>query len=89
MQQITVILKLRMVFLIAYQGNSKKVTIPKTVTSIGANAFQGNDTINSVIIPDTVTDIDEFSFAYCTKLTDIKISKKLVYIGAFAFCGLP
>ncbi len=58
--------------------NVESYTIPETisyndttytVTAIGAGAFAGNTTIKNLIIPSTVTSIEENAFQGCSKLT--------------------
>ena len=41
-----------------------EITIPSTVTTINANAFQGCTGITSVVIPTSVTTIDSYAFYY-------------------------
>ncbi len=45
----------------------------KQITGIGNRAFENNQTMTSVVIPDTVTDIGTGAFSGCTGLTSIKI----------------
>ncbi|MDE7348196.1 MAG: leucine-rich repeat domain-containing protein, partial [Clostridia bacterium] len=40
-----------------------------TVTAIGAGAFAGNTAIKTLIIPSSVTSIEENAFQGCSKLT--------------------
>ena len=62
-------------------ASSVNVVIPNTingysVTSIGAYAFSGKD-ISSVIIPDTVISLGNYSFYNCSKLKTVTLSKNL------------
>lgn len=50
----------------------KKVTIPKTVTKIGAFAFEGSK-ITTITVPKSVKTIDKFAFYGCDKLKTVKI----------------
>ena len=57
-------------------SSQTKVVIPstydkKTVTSIGANAFDNNANLTSVVIPKTVTRISEYAFNKCYNLTSV------------------
>lgn len=56
------------------------------VTVIGSHAFE-EATITGVTIPDSVTSLGEYSFAYCNSLSDVKLSKNLAYINDFAFAS--
>ena len=57
------------------------------VTTIGERAFM-NDGINRVTIPDSITRIENYAFAY-SKLISIEIPQSVTYIGyaAFAYCS--
>ncbi len=54
------------------------------VNSIGPSAFSG-DHIESVSIPETVTQIEEQAFSFCVDLTSITIPNGVTYIGFYAF----
>ncbi|WP_455716663.1 leucine-rich repeat domain-containing protein [Anaerosporobacter sp.] len=75
--------------LIAYKGNDEEVTIPTTVTSIGGSAFTGNEEIKSVIMTDSVTNIDGMAFWNCSNLVDIQIPCTVKSIGSGAFQLTP
>ena len=68
-----------------YNGWQKIVTIPDTVTSIGANAFKNNTTMISVTIPDSVTSIGASAFYGCTSLVGVIIPDSVESIGNSAF----
>jgi hypothetical protein len=59
------------------------VTIPSSVTSIGAGAFKGNQ-LRSVKIPDSVTSIGNNAFEG-NQLTSVKIPDSVTSIGYVAF----
>jgi DNA-binding beta-propeller fold protein YncE len=68
------------------------VTIPRGATSIGAKAFGSNGVdqsefsqLTSVIIPDTVTSIDDYAFSGDQGLTSITIPNSVIHIGIRAF----
>ena len=76
-----------------YVGTDTDVIIPstidgKTVTVIGQLAFNGNDTITSVIMPDSITMIGTGSFSGCDLLSTVVLSNSLEQIDyeAFASC---
>ncbi|MDE6832626.1 MAG: leucine-rich repeat protein [Ruminococcus sp.] len=60
------------------------------VTSIGFLAFADNRKLKSIVIPDSITNIDNSAFWACTEMTSLTLSKNLTYIpaDAFAHCGL-
>ena len=74
--------------LIAYHGNATEVIIPggKGITSIGRDAFRGNDKITKVSIPTGVTTIQARAFEYCSALKTVSIPNSMKTMGAYAFC---
>ena len=67
-----------------------KANIPHTikgvaVKSIGANAFNNQQHLESVTIPDGVTSIGERAFCSSGVLTSVKIPDSVTSIGAYAF----
>ncbi|MBO7219295.1 MAG: leucine-rich repeat protein, partial [Clostridia bacterium] len=96
--------------LVAYNGTEDMVTIPSevsidiggdgvsdrdvTITTIGAGAFSGNDTIMLISLPETVSTIESSTnsaggaFSGCTALYSVlSINLALEYIGDYAFYG--
>lgn len=59
------------------------------VTSIGDNAFNYCENLESVTIPDSVTSIGDWAFYSCAKLTSINIPDSVTSIGvsAFRYCS--
>ena len=77
-----------------YTGAGGVVIIPASiggvpVTSIGAAAFStnylGNQSIRSVTIPNSVTSIGNYAFAFCSGLTSVTIGSGVTSIGDSAF----
>ncbi|GAA0077073.1 hypothetical protein UT300005_14510 [Clostridium sp. CTA-5] len=66
----------------------KGITIPDGVTSIGKSAFY-NCELSSLIIPESVINIEEEAFDGCRGLKELTLSKGLKNIGnsAFNFCS--
>ena len=72
-----------------YTGENTDVQLPsvlggKPVVAIGANAFNGNETITSVTMPDSVTVIGDYAFAY-SSVTSITLSEGLTSLGENVF----
>jgi hypothetical protein len=63
------------------------VSLPATVTTIGATAFLGCVNLVSIDIPDTVTDIGWRAFEGCAALTSVTLPSGLTSIGGYAFFG--
>lgn len=62
-----------------------KITIPASVTEIGASAFSGCIQLSSITIPPNVTKIGNSAFAFCEKIDDIQIPVSMTEIGGGAF----
>lgn len=72
-----------------YAGEEANVVVPETidgyvVSTIG-RAFSHIDTIKSIVLPDTVTVIEEDAFSSCRALKEINIPEGVKSIGAHAF----
>ena len=67
--------------------NTSIIPTDGSVTSIRAGAFAGFKYLTNVIIPDGVTDIEDFTFFCCSGLTSITISNSVTCIGDSAFAG--
>jgi len=63
------------------------ITLPDTITSIGANAFANNTKLESVNIPDAVTTIGSAAFTGCASLKSITIPDGVTEIGDYTFNG--
>ncbi len=76
-----------------YVGTSSNVVVPATheglpVAGIGDSAFRGKS-ISTIILPDSITFIEDKAFYSCTVLTNISFGNSLVSIGtqAFMYCA--
>ena len=61
-----------------YLGNAKDVIVPSGVKTIAALCFQ-NKNIKSVVLPETVTKIDDYAFSQCKKLSSIEMPAGIVF----------
>ena len=73
-----------------YTGRDTVVNIPSElggapVCTIGAESFLGCERITAVMIPESVTSIEEYAFEYCTSLETIEIPEGVTLIGCGAF----
>ncbi len=77
-------------------SDQKQVTVPETVkignenvpvVSIADNAFAGDKTMETVTLPDTITEISDNAFKGCTSLKKVDIPKDTEEIGDNAFSG--
>ena len=67
----------RTVSVVAYAGTASDVVIPEavngyTVVQIGQGAFEGNENLVSIDLPDTITVIGKRAFAGCKKLSSMR-----------------
>ena len=73
-----------------YTGNDPDVVIPDkiegwTVLRIENSAFLNCETIESIVLPDSITTIGESAFAGCTSLQKVDISESVKEISESAF----
>ncbi len=73
-----------------YKGTDAQVTIPETlkgyvVNEIANSAFNNNDVITDIVIPDTVTLVDVGAFAYCSNLVSVQLPAGLSKISENTF----
>ena len=80
---------------VGYQGDEANVRIPDTyggriITIVGDKLFSGHAEIESVSIPDTVTDMGEFVFDGCVNLRRIDLPADLECLWGYTFvrCGI-
>lgn len=71
-------------------GLSGDIVVPDTykkkpVTNIADNAFAHNDSITSIVLPDTLTTIGASAFEECANLTSIEIPSSVTQLGEKAF----
>ena len=61
------------------------VTIPDTVTQIGASAFSGCEQLQSITLHDGITLIENSAFQYCSKLLSVTLPARLEKIESWTF----
>ena len=79
------------VTILSYIGKEKSVTVPAEinglpVTEIGESAF-ADSSVTSVVLPDTVTEIEWFAFSGCYALKSVTAGASVTEIGYGAFDG--
>ncbi len=62
-----------------------EIDLPSSLTSIGAHAFSGCRSLETVNIPETVRSIGESAFRGCSHLSPVTLPSRLTSIGASAF----
>ncbi len=65
--------------------NTATVTIPNTVTAIGADAFNGCTALKEVTIPASVLTIGDGAFSGCTSLDSVLFESSATNLGTNAF----
>lgn len=68
-----------------YDSCLENITIPDSVTSIGAKAFEDCASLESIEFPDSVTSIGPKAFEDCDSLEIVKIPDTITSIGSQAF----
>ena len=73
-----------------YNGGASALAIPSEidgyeVREIGSRAFEKNERIRSVVIPDSVHKIGSYAFSGCIRLSNVILSKNLETLGTHAF----
>ena len=75
----------------SYQGEDEVVEIPpfleKPVKRIGKKAFMNNKWLQKIVLPDTITEIYEWAFAYCAMLEEVEFPGKAIAISKGIFLG--
>lgn len=63
------------------------VYIPSTIRHIGRAAFFNNSSLRSIVIPDGVKNIADYTFYRCVALISVEIPDSITHIGRAAFFG--
>ncbi len=72
--------------LISYLGNNDNVTLPEAINGNTYEIYKMR-CVKNVIIPSSLTSIDDYSFCDCTSLLSITIPDSITSIEAYAFHG--
>jgi hypothetical protein len=72
--------------LIDYNGDAAKVTVPDGVKVV-SSAFRGNTTVTEVVLPDSVTVVNDRAFSSCEALEKVTLGKGVTALGEAAFLG--
>ncbi len=83
------------IVLAEYKGTSSNVEIPRTaaslnngiVKSIGESAFENNTRLRSVVIPNSITKLDNYVFYGCSGLKSVTIPGSVTSMGDSVFYG--
>lgn len=70
-----------------YSNGYGTIEFATDVTEIEERAFYENETLSSIVIPNSVANIGESAFDQCISLKKVTMSNGLVSIGDEAFCG--
>ena len=75
-----------------YNGNASVVVVPEkihgvTIEKIGRMAFNDNNSVKKIILPDTVTEIESHGISSCDSLEEIELGKGLKQLDSFAIAN--
>ncbi len=78
--------------IVGYVGTETEISVPTkisglSVVSIGASAFEGNETVQIIDLHSDITSVGEKAFKDCTALKEVEDTKSLDTIGVSAFEG--
>lgn len=68
-----------------YEDNGGVLVFDDVVTTIGSQAFEGCETLKSVVVGDVVTTIEDGAFSGCSSLNSVYIGKGVVNMGWCVF----
>ena len=76
--------------ILTYKGTSPVVQIPEAyqgvaVTKIERQAFQENETVKEVILPEGILEIGDYAFWKCINLKKVNLPSTLTTMGIYAF----
>ena len=65
----------------------KSITLPASLVSIGARAFQNCQKLEAIRLPDSIRKIEAYTFDGCSRLRDVSLPLNLEEIASHAFSG--
>lgn len=65
----------------------KEIQIPNSVETIGTNAFQNCQDLESITLPASLKTIESSAFSYCLNLSEIRLPTSLKAIQSYVFDG--
>lgn len=65
----------------------KTVSLPSTLSSLGASAFRECKNLTGIVLPDALKEIKEYAFNECSNLKTLKLGNQTVTIEQNAFYG--
>lgn len=68
-----------------YQCAMTKESIPKSVTALVNEAFQGCESLERVTLQEGLKTIGTWTFSYCTKLAEVTVPASVEMIETYAF----
>jgi hypothetical protein len=76
----------------SYAGEDEQVIIPEMIAGlpvrkIDKKAFMNAKRLKSVILPDSIRKLAEWSFSYCRMLTSVELPRKKIAMGHSPFLG--
>lgn len=76
-------------YLLYKVNNCKTLTLPESLTSIGNGTFRGMAALESIVIPNAVTEMGTYAFADDTSLKSAKLSTSCPWLkeGLFSECN--
>lgn len=78
------------VAILSWEGHASKLEVPSQieecpVTIIAPRAFKGNKTLHKITLPNTLRELGDWAFAYCSSLEQVTIPKKNLLLGRAIF----
>ena len=70
--------------LLLCRSREERLVLPNNIKMI-SSAFEGNDTLKEIVLPESLEIIGEYAFADCTALLRVECTSGVRQIGAYAF----